>query len=186
MALYGSNVEYGLHCLLLLVGAPAGTTIGARDLAEFQGVSPTLVAKLFTKLADAGLVQAVEGVRGGFKLARPADEIRVLDVVRALEGRKPLFDCKEVRARCVLFADQGAPAWATHGRCGIHGLMLEAESALHDVLARHTLAALAGEVNAKMPNAARQQAGDWFARRIETRTTRSGRRDPGRPNRSKS
>ena len=86
MALYGASVEYGLHCLLHLVDVGDGVRPSSRDLAEFQGVSPTYVAKLFTQLEKAGLVKSIEGVGGGYGLGRPADEITVLDVVDALDG----------------------------------------------------------------------------------------------------
>lgn len=72
MNLYGSNVEYGLHCLLYLVDPPAGASISSKDLAEFQSVSPSLVAKLFTQLQKAGIVESAEGIRGGYRLAKPA------------------------------------------------------------------------------------------------------------------
>src|SRR5215470_1745430 len=97
MSLYGASVEYGLHCLLYLVDPPQGVVPSSRDLAEFQGVSPSYVAKLFTQLEKARLVASSEGTAGGYWLARPVDEITVLDVVDALEGGKPLFQCREVR-----------------------------------------------------------------------------------------
>ena len=62
MSLYGAGVEYGLHCLLCLVDPPEGVRPSSRDLAEFQGVSPAYIAKLFTQLEKAGLVSASEGV----------------------------------------------------------------------------------------------------------------------------
>ena len=43
MSLYGASVEYGLHCLLYLVDPPPGVTPSSRDLAEFQGISPSYV-----------------------------------------------------------------------------------------------------------------------------------------------
>jgi len=168
MAHYGSNVEYGLHCLLLLASRPADRPASARDLAEFQGVSPSLVAKLFTRLKDAGLVEAVEGIGGGFRLARPAEAITVHDVVQALEGRKPLFDCKGIRANCVLF-DGTAPAWATRGLCEIHQVMLQAEARMADALRQHTLASLARAVAGKTPAAIRAQGAAWFGRRLAAR-----------------
>ena len=93
MAHLGSSVEYGLHCLLWLVDPMAGPA-SSRDLAELQGVSPSFIAKIFPRLEKAGIVEASEGVRGGYRLARPANEITVLDVVDAIEGKKPLFDCQ--------------------------------------------------------------------------------------------
>ncbi|MCS8878763.1 Rrf2 family transcriptional regulator, partial [Pseudomonas aeruginosa] len=82
MALYSAGVEYGIHCLLFLADEKGDSRESSvRTLAELQGVPPELLAKVFTRLAKAGLVAATEGVRGGFRLARPANEISVLDVV---------------------------------------------------------------------------------------------------------
>lgn len=178
MALYGSNTEYGLHCLLLLVGSPQGRAVSAGDLAEFQGVSPSLVAKLFTRLEKAGLVQAAEGIRGGFRLARPADQISVLEVVDELEGEKRLFDCKEVRANCTLFGD-APPRWATRGLCGIHRLMRDAEDAMRQTLRQYTLADLSSQVLGKLPTSFQQEAVVWFQQRSNPRSRRAGRHAGG-------
>ena len=70
MALYSTSVEYGLHCLLPLCAPEIHAS--SQDLAEFQGVSPAYVAKLFASLRRAGLVEALEGAGGGYRLARPA------------------------------------------------------------------------------------------------------------------
>src|SRR3990167_5387083 len=98
MALYSAGVEYGIHCLLFLTDERGdGREASVRALAELQGVPPELLAKVFTRLAKANLVVATEGVRGGFRLARPADEITVLDIVRAIDGDKEIFECRNVR-----------------------------------------------------------------------------------------
>ncbi len=113
MAHLTSSVEYGLHCLLWLVDKKE-QPLSSRDLAELQGVSPSFLAKIFPKLEKAGIVRATGGVRGGYVLARPADRISFLDVVDAIEGDKPLFECQEIRGRCTLFGGE-APGWATAG-----------------------------------------------------------------------
>jgi len=164
MSLYGSNLEYGLHCLLYLVDRPDDSAVGSRDLAEFQGVSPSLVAKLFTQLQKAGIVSSAEGIRGGFRLARSADEISVYDVVRALEGDKPLFQCREIRANCILYGDD-PPASATRGVCSIHAVMLEAQERMFDALRGHTLATIAGDVDNKTTAKYAALKQQWFDNR---------------------
>lgn len=161
MSHYGSGIEYGLHCLLHLVGRAADDAPSSRDVAEFQGVSPSYVAKLFTQLEKAGLVAAAEGIRGGFRLARPADTITVLDVIDALEGDKPLFRCREVRRNCVLYGDK-PPAHATRGVCGIHAIMLDAEQRMRAALAEHTLADIDNGVAEIFPAAFLRDSRDWF------------------------
>ncbi|MFC3226207.1 RrF2 family transcriptional regulator [Marinibaculum pumilum] len=178
MALYGANVEYGLHCLLLLVRMPGGAGAdgatlppSAGDLAAYQGVSPSYLAKTFTRLEKAGLVRATEGAGGGFELARPAAEISVLDVVDALEGGRKLFDCQDVRHRCILYAD-APPAWATSGTCGIHAVMLQAERQMRQVLGATSLADLAAGLAPKVPAEFERQARAWFAERAARRGNR--------------
>jgi len=164
MALYASSIEYGLHCLLLLAGRSGQAKANVADLAMLQGISPTFVAKLFTKLKKAGLVVANEGAGGGYELARPAERITVWDVVEALEGNKALFKCTEIRQKCALF-DNSPPTWAKKGMCGIHAVMREAEHRMQQALSTHTLAELAHQVERKAPNAFISGVNAWFDRR---------------------
>lgn len=174
MSLYGSSVEYGLHCLLYLVDPPAAEPLSSRDLAEFQGVSPSYVAKLFTQLEKAGIVESVEGLGGGYRLARPAEAISVLNVTDALEGGKPLFQCREVRGKCILYGET-PPDSATKGICSIHAVMLDAERKMRAALASHTLADLAFTVAGKRAPGIRDQSDQWFQERRERRLRSSGR-----------
>ena len=167
MAFFGSGVEYGLHCLLFLVD-PSAHPASSRDLADLQGVSPSFLAKIFPKLEKAGIVDAYEGVHGGYRLARPAAQITVLEVAEAIEGRKRFFDCQEIRGRCAVFNGR-APSWATEGVCAIHALMVRAEKTMRDELARTTLAELAGKVGRKAPAAYRSEIRDWLGARALAR-----------------
>ena len=173
MAFISTGVEYGLHCLLYLT-APGIPDPGVRDLAELQGVPAEYLAKVFTKLAKAGLVVATEGARGGFALARPAADISFLDVVRAIDGDKALFECREIRDRCAVF-DGNAPDWATGGLCSIHAVMLAAEQRMKDELAGHSLQDLAAQVAAKAPTGFAPQIATWLEQR---HSNRRGDRDP--------
>jgi Rrf2 family protein len=164
MSHISSGVEYGLHCLVYLTHSDGADEASVRDLAELQGVPAEYLAKLFTKLAKAGLVAATEGVKGGFRLARPAGRITVHDVVLAIDGDKPLFDCREIRARCALFGDE-APAWATRGVCSINAIMQSAEKAMRAELKQHTLADIARRTEEKAPAAFGPQVVQWLSDR---------------------
>ena len=89
----------------------------------------------------------------------------------AIEGRKPLFECQEIRSRCALF-DEEAPTWATRGVCSIHAVMLKAENAMREALASESLADIAGRLERKAPPAFGMDTKAWFDRRIVQR--RSG------------
>ncbi len=171
MSLYGSSVEYGLHCLLHLVNWSGEGLPSSRDLAEYQGVSPSFVAKLFTKLDKAGIVTSTEGADGGFQLAHPPGKISVLDVVDALEEDKPLFQCREIRANCILYGNK-PPARATQGVCSIHAVMNEADRGMRAILDSHTLASLAGTAAKKIPAKFSQETKDWFDDRQSLRRSR--------------
>jgi len=161
------SVEYGIHCLLWLVNS-GDTPVSSRDLADLQGVSHSLLAKIFPKLEKAGIVRAAEGVRGGYVLARPAEEISFLQIVDAIEGRKPLFDCQEIRGRCAVFG-AAPPDWATGGVCAVHTVMLRAEKAMRETLAGQSLAALFEAVARKAPPEFGSEIEAWLGARAEGR-----------------
>jgi len=167
VSLYGASVEYALHCMTWLV-TPRDRPVSARDLAEMQGVSPTLLAKIMPRLEKAGLVQSSGGIGGGYRLARPAGEISVLDIVDAVEGGRRLFDCKEARRGCALF-DGTPPDWSARGTCAIHAVMLRAEQAMRAEMARATLLSLTRSV--RYPPDFQARAGAWFEARATARET---------------
>jgi Rrf2 family protein len=161
------SVEYGIHSLLWMVDSD-GSPVSTRDLAEFQGISPSFVAKIFPRLEKAGILRASEGVRGGYLLARPPEDISFLQIVDAIEGQKPLFDCQDIRGRCAIFQNR-PPGWATAGVCSVHAVMLRAEKAMRDTLAAQSLADLAQAVGRKAPPDFSNEARDWLGKRAEAR-----------------
>ncbi len=173
MAHITTSVEYGIHGLLWLVDQD-GKALSGREIAEIQGISPSFLAKIFPKLEKAGIVAASEGVRGGYRLARPAADISFLDIVDAIEGPKPLFDCQEVRERCALFKS-APPGWATAGTCAIHAVMLQAENAMREALAAQSLDDVAARFGRKAPASFLTEVEEWFDERQSARTARIGR-----------
>jgi len=183
MAFYGAGVEYALHTLLNLSHAPDSVTPSARDLADFQRLPVAFVRKLLTQLAKAGLVEGTEGARGGWRLARDPGAITALEVAEAIQGREPLFDCRNIRERCALWSDGAAPNAATSGVCAIHSVMLAAEAAMRRELATHTLAGIATQVGAKTSPEGAVAIPDWFARCFAAR--RSAGMEGGAPESSR-
>jgi Rrf2 family protein len=93
------GVEWALHCVLLIAEAPDGMALPRRVLAEHHELPEAYLAKHLQSLVRAGLLQATPGPSGGFRLARPASLISVLDVVEAIEGAASPFVCREIRQR---------------------------------------------------------------------------------------
>jgi Rrf2 family protein len=141
--LYGAGAEYALHTLLIL--ATSDAPISVVDLARFQQIPERYLAKVLNRLKDAHLAVGSEGIAGGFALARPAEDIRVVEVLDAVDPGRKLFSCAEIRRNCALFAGT-PPEWATAGSCRIDLFMTEAERVLRDFLASKTLADLVCEL----------------------------------------
>ena len=96
-------------------------------LSERLDITQQNIFKIVNMLAKAGLLEAVRGRNGGVKLARPASEIRIGDVVRASEVTR------------VEIEDDEAPRARARGR-GVNQILDDALGAFIDVLDQHTLA----------------------------------------------
>ena len=88
-----AKVDYGMRALLAL--AETGDPSTAEDLAEAQGLPPKFLGAILNDLRRAGLVASRRGSEGGYRLARPARDITVADVMRALDG--PLAEVRGLR-----------------------------------------------------------------------------------------
>ena len=162
MATFGKGVEYALHCLLYLDGEP-GKTLVVSDIAKFQGVSETYLAKIFTKLKKAGIVRSSIGAKGGYELAKSPKDITFWDVVEAVEGELNLFECRNVRMGNVLYKNaQQKPKWLSSGPCEIHKVMLDVEEQIKTSLKVKTLAWLSAAVTQKIPKKELTKAALWF------------------------
>lgn len=64
---------------------PEGALVSLGELSKRQDVSLPYLEQLFVKLRRAGLVESVRGPGGGYRLARPAAEIRVVDILSAVD-----------------------------------------------------------------------------------------------------
>ena len=89
----------GLHAALLLSKGTEEPTTTA-EAAEKMEVSTAHLSKVFQRLAKAGIVTAVRGPKGGYLLGRPLSEIRLLDVLEAIEGPMRLSSCLLRKPRC--------------------------------------------------------------------------------------
>lgn len=94
--------DFGLRALMRLAGEPDRSFSTGEIAAEF-GISRNHLTKVIGDLATAGFVSTQRGAGGGFRLARPAQSIRLGEVVRALEARHALVECfREDGGDCVL------------------------------------------------------------------------------------
>ena len=142
-------VEWVIHCTVLLAALPPDTALSGKVLAEYHGVSESYLLKNLKFLAAAGLLESIPGPKGGYCLGRPASEITLLDIVNAVEGPQPRFQCADIRKRVPF------PCSAENFRvpCAIHSAMLEAELIYREALQKQTVAVLAqrfmGQIDAE-------------------------------------
>ncbi|CAN5155653.1 RrF2 family transcriptional regulator [soil metagenome] len=80
-----AKVDYAMRALVELVGAEQ-TVIRADLLAEVQGIPIRFLERIMGELRRAGIVLSQRGAHGGYRLARPAEQITVADVIRAIDG----------------------------------------------------------------------------------------------------
>lgn len=78
-----SKTHYGVQILTIL--GSENKTVSAKDLEKYTGVSSKYLEKVLKILLSVGAIKATRGVNGGYTLAKPADEIKMGEVVRALE-----------------------------------------------------------------------------------------------------
>lgn len=118
--------DYAMRVLLYL-GAQPEKVCSISEIARAYGISQNHLMKVAHDLGKAGYIEGVRGRSGGVRLAKPADEINVGDVVRQTEEGFELVEC----GTCVI-----APA------CGLTGALDEALAAFMAVLDRYTLSDL--------------------------------------------
>lgn len=159
---FSVGVEYALHCLLYMVDIPSGKAVGIKDLAAFQGISETYLSKVYTKLTKAGIVRSIPGVNGGYGLARDPEDITFWEVVEAVEGTLPLFQCAEIRQNSILLDKDNLPEAYTKCPCTIKVVMLEAEDQMRQYLQKKTLRWLYDQVRNKLPDEQMEATKKWF------------------------
>lgn len=122
----GNQVEWALHCVMILASVPEGKLLNSKSLAEFHGVPKDYLSKCLQMLSQAGIVKTTSGPYGGYSLAKAANKISFLDIVEAVEGDTKTFKCNEIRRNnpCLAKADRKF----SH-LCGIASVMLEADEA---------------------------------------------------------
>ncbi len=95
----GRESAYAIEGLIALAIKPLGSVMLLRDIAQARRVPRSFLAKIFQKLARAGIVDSSRGRVRGYSLARRPKEIRVKEIVLAVEGAD-FFD------RCIFWSDR--------------------------------------------------------------------------------
>ena len=156
------GVEWGVHVCTLLAVLPEDAALPAARLAEYHGVPSAYLAKHLQALARAGVLETVKGPRGGYRLARPAADISVLDVVEAIDGEESAFRCTEIRRR----GPTAVPAREYRMPCGIHRAFSRADEAWRAELAAAKVSDLVIGVLQEAPRPAIEKGARWIAEAV--------------------
>lgn len=113
--------EYSLRCLIRLARHPQGQPLAIRQISQSEGLSTAYVGKLLYQLQKNGLVQGVRGVQGGYTLTRPAAEMTLGYVFRAMNPTAWSGVCQKYKGDLEQCANAGScglqPVW---GRLAVH------------------------------------------------------------------
>jgi len=91
--LFSTKAEYGIRLMVALGRREGEPPVALASLADSENLPLSYLEHLVAKLREAGLVSSQRGAHGGYRLAVPASEIRMLEVVEALEGPIAPMDC---------------------------------------------------------------------------------------------
>jgi Rrf2 family protein len=161
----GQGVESSIHCCALLAALPEGACLPLEKIAEYYELPVPYLRKHFQAMSKAGIVHAVSGPQGGYRLAKSPKKISVLDIFTAVEGDERAFRCAEIR--------QSGPNACKNKKmyampCNIATTMWRAEAAWRDVLAKTSIAQIVEDAQALIPEATKQASLVWLGKALGT------------------
>lgn len=120
------KAEYAVHTILYLI-LHGEQALPLARLAEHQGVSSDYLAKVMQKLSGEGIVKAVTGPGGGYRLARGPEAITFAEVVKLFDSPESVYSCLHIERECDRYP-----------HCGIMHVMDEAVEAFYRALEKTT------------------------------------------------
>ena len=99
------QADYAVRAMVYLAQLGPERRAATNHIAQEKSIPPSFLAKIVSQLSVAGLLQTSRGARGGVSLAKPADEITLLDVVEAIDGPIQLNECVGENATCIFDND---------------------------------------------------------------------------------
>ncbi|HYL83567.1 MAG TPA: Rrf2 family transcriptional regulator [Candidatus Angelobacter sp.] len=129
--IYSRPSEYAIRAFVNLAQVPQGTYAMVKDIAAEEQIPSHFLAKILQQLVHKGLLRSRRGPAGGFALRVAPDEIRLLDIVAALDGLAEYKMCASGVGLC----SEAAP-------CALHRPWKTLRSRILDYLRRNTIAEL--------------------------------------------
>jgi Rrf2 family protein len=141
-----AKTDYAIRATLELAAAPDDKPVKGERIATAQAIPLRFLENILMQLRHAGLVESRRGADGGYRLARPAGDVKLADVIRAIDG--PLAGVSGVRPEALGFSGVAEP---------MRDVWIAVRASLRSVLEGVTLAdVVAGE----LPEHVRAMLGD--------------------------
>jgi Rrf2 family protein len=128
-----AKTDYALRAAVELAAAGGDAPVKGERLATSQSIPLRFLENILLTLRHAGIVESRRGADGGYRLARPPEEITLADVIRAIDG--PLAGVSGVRPETLNFTGSSEP---------LRDVWIAVRAALRGVLESTTLADVAG------------------------------------------
>jgi Rrf2 family transcriptional regulator, iron-sulfur cluster assembly transcription factor len=136
--IYSRPSEYAIRAIVHLAQVPEGTYAMVEQIATEEQIPRYFLAKILHQVACRGLLRSKKGRTGGFALCLPADKIRLVDIVEALDGLAEYERCASGLGKC-----------SNDMPCALHNSWRVLRSRILDYLGRNTIADLAKTVEQK-------------------------------------
>jgi len=105
-------LDYGIRALIYLAQQPADKVCFISEISAGMNIPEKYLAKILQCLSKGGLVKSYRGVKGGFSLAKPPEELTIKDAFECLEGPMSLHKCVSDPGSCELNEDCNVrPIW---------------------------------------------------------------------------
>ena len=144
--IYSRPAEYAMRAFVHLAQMPDGKYTMAKNIAEQEGIPTHFLAKILQQLATKGLLRSRRGPTGGFALRVPSEDVRLWDIVEALDGRSQYTACASGLAEC----SDDMP-------CSMHDSWVELRTHIIDYLEGNTIADLVKALDQKRKLRAKQR-----------------------------
>ena len=123
-----TRTRYAVRAMIELAQNEGSRPLQLKIIAKRQDISIKYLEQLMAVLRSAGLIRSVRGSRGGYTLSRPANQVRLSDILSCLEGPVTTGECVEDGDRCVRAAE-----------CAARQVWMRVQQAIDEVLQSITL-----------------------------------------------
>lgn len=134
-----TKAQYAIRAMVNLDLHSAGSPVALKDISRREDISQAYLEQLFVKMRRGKIVQSVRGPGGGYVLARPAQEIRIDEIIDSVEESLVPVSCMEQKHGCQ--CDE---------QCVTHNVWQGLGERIRQFLASITLADLTAEAQQKM------------------------------------